>query len=70
MVWVSLGQAPPVIPSGFHLLPRRWVAERTFALLVRNRWLSRDYEDRPESEEIFTYLAMIRLMVMRLAASG
>jgi transposase len=27
-VWVGPGQAPPTIPSGFHVLPRRWVVER------------------------------------------
>jgi putative transposase len=28
-VWVAPGQEPPVIPTGFHVLPRRWVVERT-----------------------------------------
>ena len=26
-VWVAPGQEPPVIPTGFHVLPRRWVVE-------------------------------------------
>jgi hypothetical protein len=26
--WCAPGQQPPVIPSGFHVLPRRWVVER------------------------------------------
>jgi transposase len=26
-VWVAPGQAPPMSPSGFHVLPRRWVVE-------------------------------------------
>jgi putative transposase len=49
------------------VLPRRWVVERTFAWLSRNRRLSKDYEALPCTEEGgSTYLAMIRLMLARL----
>jgi putative transposase len=34
--WCVFGQQPPVIPSGFHVLPRRWVVERSFAWFTRN----------------------------------
>ena len=54
---------------GFQILPRRWVVERTFAWLVRQRRLARDYERLPETSEAFVYIAMIRLMVRRLASS-
>jgi putative transposase len=66
-VWVGLGQARPTIPSGFHVLPRRWVVERTFAWLLLNRWLSIDYEELPATGEALIYLAMSRLMAKRLA---
>ena len=52
---------------GFQILPKRWVVERTFAWLVRQRRLARDYERLPESSEALIYIAMIRLMVRRLA---
>jgi len=50
----------------FHVLPRRWVVERTFAWLGKCRRLSKDYEALPETTETLVYLAMIRLMLRRL----
>lgn len=52
---------------GFQILPKRWIVERTFAWLVRQRRLARDYERLPETSESFIYAAMIRLMLRRLA---
>jgi putative transposase len=54
-------------PNGFHILPRRWVVERTFGWLGRYRRLSRDYERQAKTGETMVYLAMIRLMLRRLA---
>jgi len=54
--------------SGFYLLPKRWIVERTFAWLVRQRRLARDYERLPETSESFIYAAMVRLMLRRLAS--
>lgn len=55
--------------KGFQVLPKRWVIERTFAWISRNRRLARDYERLVESAEAFIYLAMIRLGLRRLARS-
>ena len=52
---------------GFSVLPKRWIVERTFAWLNRQRRLSKDYERLPETSEALVYAAMIRLMVRRLA---
>jgi putative transposase len=65
-VWVAEGAEPPTIPAGFHVLPRRWVVERTFAWLGRNRRLSKDDEELPCTEEAWISLAVIRLMLARL----
>lgn len=56
-------------PRRFGDLPRRWVVERTFSWLSQNRRMSKDYERLPESSEAFVYVAMMRLMVRRLARS-
>lgn len=53
-------------PSGFHILPRRWVVERTIGWLGQNRRLSKDYEKLPSTSESVIYISMIRLMLRRL----
>ena len=52
---------------GFQTLPKRWIVERTLAWLVKRRRLARHYEQRPDHSEGFIYLAMIALMLRRLA---
>jgi putative transposase len=66
-IWVPAGEEPPPYPRGFIVLPRRWVIERTFAWITRNRRMSRDYEFLAQTTEALIYVAMIRLMVHRLA---
>lgn len=51
---------------GFHVLPRRWVVECTFAWLGRSRRLSRDYERLPTSSEALIYVTSMRLLLHRL----
>jgi putative transposase len=53
--------------TGFVVLPRRWVVERTLGWLGRWRRLSKDYEALPEVSEAMIKLTMIRLMLHRLA---
>ena len=48
-------------------LPRRWVVERTFAWLGRNRRLAKDFETTIASSETWLYLASVQLLARRLA---
>lgn len=50
----------------FVVLPKRWIVERTFAWISRNRRLARDYERYARTVAAFIRLAMIRIMLRRL----
>lgn len=65
--WVVQVVLRPKEHKGFVLLPKRWVIERTFGWLSWCRRLSRDHEGLPETSEMWIYIAMIRIMVRRLA---
>jgi putative transposase len=69
--WVAEGApVPPPPPKGFHLVKHRWVVERTFGWLGRNRQLSKEYDLKMEHSEAWVQLAMIRLMLRRLKKTG
>ncbi|MFO1187995.1 MAG: IS5 family transposase [Alphaproteobacteria bacterium] len=53
----------------FKAEPRRWVVERTFAWLGRNRRLAKDFETTIASAEAWIILASLRLLSRRLARS-
>lgn len=65
--WVLEIVKRPESLQGFQVLPHRWIVERTFAWLGRFRRLSKDYEALAETSETMIRLAMIRLMLRRLA---
>lgn len=52
---------------GFEILPKRWVVERTFGWLVQHRRLVRDYEQTETSAIGWIFIALIRVMLRRLA---
>jgi len=51
---------------GFTILPKRWIVERTFGWLSRNRRMSKDYERKVQTSETLIEVAMILLLVVRL----
>jgi len=65
--WILQTILRPVGISGFVVLPKRWIVERTFAWLGRYRRHSKDYERTTESSEAMIYISMMHLMSRRLA---
>ena len=53
--------------KGFHVLPRRWVVERTLAWIIGHRRCARDYERLPAHHEAMVRWTMIRITSRRLA---
>ena len=55
--------------AGFQVLPRRWVVERFFAWITRNRRLAKDFEGTTASAEAFLYATSVMLLTRRVARS-
>jgi transposase len=55
--------------KGFKVLPRRWVVERTFGWMGRSRRLARHYEGLAKTACAYLKMAMIQLMIRRLATA-
>jgi putative transposase len=53
--------------KGFQVLPKRWVVERTFAWLGRDRRLAKDWEKLPEHSLAMVYLSSIRILLGKLS---
>jgi transposase len=51
----------------FRAEPKRWVIERTFAWLGRNRRLAKDFEATIPSAEAWIMIASVRLLLRRIA---
>jgi putative transposase len=57
---------PAAPAAGFKLLPRRWVVERIFAWLNRNRRLAKDFEASIASAKAWVYIASVQLLIRGL----
>ncbi|HEV2346491.1 MAG TPA: transposase [Actinocrinis sp.] len=53
--------------TGFVILPRRWIVERTLSWICQRRRCVRDYERRTDNHEAMVTISMIMLMNRRLA---
>jgi putative transposase len=54
------------LPSGWSVLPKRWIVERTIAWLNVNGRLSKDYEIKPKNSENVICIAAIRLILNKI----
>ena len=68
IVDVEMVREPPD-QVGFVVHPRRWVVERFFAWISRNRRLWKDPEATLASANAFLYAASIMILIRRLARS-
>jgi transposase len=57
----------PTQASGFEVLPRRGVVERTLAWLNRNRRLAKDFEASIASAKAWLLIASLQLLIRRVA---
>ena len=55
---------------GFAVNPRRWVVERFFAWIGRNRRLAKDFEATIDSARTFLYAASVMLLLRRIARAS
>ncbi len=55
--------------KGFEVIPRRWVVERSFAWLGRNRRLAKDFERSIESATAWLFMASVQMITRRIAAN-
>lgn len=53
--------------QGFVILPRRWVVERTFAWINRNRRLAKDFEQTIASATAWLFMASVQMLTRRIA---
>jgi transposase len=56
--------------KGFHVLPRRWVVERTLGWLMQHRRLVRDYEALPQRSSTMIHWAMANKMSRELTGES
>lgn len=56
----------PTGATGFVLVAKRWIVERTLAWISRNRRLARDFENLARTAVALVRLAMIKIMLRRL----
>lgn len=55
---------------GFAVQPRRWVVERFFAWINRNRRIAKDFGGTIYSARAFLYAASVMLLVRRIARTS
>lgn len=66
--WPEIVKRPPH-DEGFEVVPRRWVIERTFSWLSRNRCLAKDFERLIETSTAMVVIAIIQLLARRLTTT-
>jgi len=58
--------SPKIKAVGFHVIPKRWVVERTFAWLNNSRRLAKDFEKTISSQEAMIIISHCHTLLKRL----
>ena len=58
--------AEKIKEEGFHVIPKRWVVERTFAWLGHSRRLAKDFELTTDSSESMVMISHFHTLLKRL----
>ena len=64
--WLAPGEAPPTRKTGFIVQKWRWIVERTFGWISRQRRCARDYEEDTTSSRAWIFIAMSTIMLRRI----
>lgn len=64
--WIVEVVAKVLGVSGFNVLPKRWIVERTFGWFNFQRRLAKDYELLPACSEAMIRISMIRIMLNKI----
>jgi putative transposase len=56
-----------IVDTGFQVIPKRWIVERTFAWLSNFRRMSKDYEHSPLTSKTNIFFNMITVMLHKLS---
>jgi transposase len=67
---IDVEVVPRIAAQGFHVLPRRWVVERTFGWLTQHRRLARDYEALPHRSRTMIHWVMANIMSRSLTGES
>ena len=63
---LSVDISPKIKTVGFHVIPKRWVVERTFAWLLNSRRLDKDFEKTISSAEAMIKISHFHTLLKRL----
>ena len=63
---IKVDISPKIKAEGFHIIPNRWIVERTFGWLNNSRRLAKDFEITVSSQESMIKISHFHTLIKRL----